>query len=109
LSLADNRIDTTKNSLKIISHASSLAASSIDFPLLFKLEILKPERVYKLLLSAKDENGKIKSNKIINSNINGITDIYLDSLATGTYFTSVELYDYNGDVITSETIKLLVN
>lgn len=109
LSLDNNTTDNEKNSVKIISPSSGLAASLIDFPLFFNLEIEKPERVFSLSLIAKNNSGDIVNTSSLKDNINKNNNLSITIENPGNYNVYPELKDNNGDVVKGEAITIIID
>ncbi len=109
LSLTNNPIDTEKNSVNIVSPSSGLAASLIDFPMTFTLEVEKPNRVFSITLLAKNKTGDVVSNAYLKDEINRQNYLSLNITGSGQYTIYPELRDYNGDVIKGDSIIVIIN
>ncbi|NLZ74754.1 penicillin-binding protein [Candidatus Falkowbacteria bacterium] len=110
LLIKNNPITTSKNSLKLISPSSGLALNSIDFPLAISFDVKNLERVSRLALMLRDNNG---NTSVIKTNYNNKAEILHFSWETipvaGEYTLYGELHDWNGDVIKSNEIKIIIN
>lgn len=111
LLINNNPISSSKNSLKITSPLTGVIAKKIDFPLSFKLQITRPERVAQINLLAR--NGTDGSLTTIKNNLttSGKTlDVSWETAPpAGTYFIYAEMSDWNGDKIKSNEIKVITN
>lgn len=110
LAIKGNPISGGKNSLKLLSPSSDLAASAIDFPLKVSLQVKYPERTAKINLMTKAADGTTEIIKTLNRpNTNNIETAWDSPSAPGTYSLSAELFDWNGERIESGTVRITVN
>lgn len=108
LSLKDNNIDNEKNSVKIVSPDTGLAASLIDFPMIFNIEINKPERVFSLTLIAKNKDGNIINTASLKKDINKNNYLSIDINDSGEYTVYPELRDYSGNITKGDNIIIII-
>jgi membrane peptidoglycan carboxypeptidase len=108
--IKDNPITTIKNSLQITYPSSGLALNSNDFPLPLNFSISLPNRVSQIKFFLKNEANQASHFQTAIDNLNTNNAITFNSPPDpGTYYLFGELYDWNGDVIKSEEIVLVVN
>ncbi|MFA5024403.1 MAG: PBP1A family penicillin-binding protein [Patescibacteria group bacterium] len=108
--IKNNPISAGKNSLKVLTPYSGLALTSIDFPTAVNLQIAKPERVARLNLFIKDSlSGKTELIKnLTNLTTSNITTAWDVAPTAGSYSLYAILYDWNGDTIKSNEVKLTI-
>jgi len=111
LSLPNNPIKSSKNAVNILEPMSGLALHSIDFPLKIKLQINNPERAAKInLFSKNSETGSIEIITAINKPQGLLIEAnWINAPINGSYLLYAELRDWNGEVIKSPEIKLIVD
>jgi len=111
LSIANNIIDTNKNTVAILEPMSGLALHSIDFPLKIKLQINAPERTAKINIFARNnETGAVETITSVNTPHGAnIETTWVNAPISGIYNIYAELRDWNGEAIKSSEIKLIVD
>ncbi len=111
LLINNNPITAQKNSIKLLSPSSGLAAQTIDFPLSINLKIGQPQRTAKINLIIKNLNSGTST---IIASINHINNNLIQSdwgLApkVGNYELYAELNDWNGNFIKSNVAQIVVS
>ena len=109
LLIKNNPVSSVKNSIKLSSPAGALVVNKTDFPLKFKFQISRPDRISQLNLMLRDKNNNIITAKSITS-AGANTDLTWDSApASGLYSVFGELHDWNGDIIKSNESLITIN
>ena len=107
--IKNNPVGAGKNSLKIVDPSSALAVSTTDFPIKISLAVGKPGRTAKINLLIIGEDSKVMAVKTITSSINTNLETTWDAApAPGTYTIYAEAYDWSGDVIKSNELKISI-
>jgi 1A family penicillin-binding protein len=111
LLLKNNPIGAGKNSLKLISPSSGLAAGTIDFPLTVQLQIGNSERTASVqLLIRSSLNGAVTPLKNKNDSVEkNLEIVWTEAPPAGEYFLYAELHDWKGDIIKSNEVKIIIS
>lgn len=110
LLIKDNSVSTSKNSLNLISPSSGSAINSIDFPLPISFTAKQPKRIAQINLMLRDNNGNISVIKSKSGNEDGVLNLSWDTIPQpGDYTIYGELHDWNGDVLKSNEVKIIIN
>ncbi len=111
LILKDNPINNNKNSINISEPTSGLALQNNDFPLRINLQIANSDRAAKINLFFKNnENNAVENITSINSPQGNLMEAFwLKPPPSGVYLIYAELRDWNGEVVKSPEIKLLID
>lgn len=109
LLIKNNPVTAGKNSLKIVDPSSGLAVNTIDFPLKINLLIARPERTAKINLLVVGGDSKVSIVKTItNFNDNNLETTWDVGPTPGVYSLYGEAYDWNGDILKSNELKISV-
>lgn len=110
LAIKDNPVSPGKNSIKINYPSNGLALSSIDFPLKLQLAVAKPERLARLSASFKGLDGAPSGSlkEAAGSSSASPLIIWEGAPPAGSYLLSANLFDWNGDIIKSNEVKVIV-
>lgn len=110
LSIKNNPVPTGKNSLKITSPTAGAPLTSLSFPLNIALAIGNPIRTAKVDVLAKNSAGQITTlDTLSNLNSGLVAATWPTAPTPGNYTIYANLYDWNGDIINSQTIPVTVS
>lgn len=110
LLIKNNPVSTGKSSISLTSPASGLAINAIDFPLPINFTVKRPERIARINLMLRDINGNTSVIKTSTDRGSGTVALSWDSVQSpGTYSLYGELHDWNGDILKSNEIKIIIN
>ena len=109
LNIENNPINTSKNSVKIISPNSGLAASLFDFPLNFNLAVSQPNKTHTLILVVKNDDEEVVYTNYLNENISSNNYLTINLEKKGEYSVYPELRNYSGDIVKGDSISIIVD
>ncbi len=108
--IPNNQVSAGRNSVRITSPTAGTAARGIDFPLPVKLQIVRLARAAQIDLLVKSSDGTITTLKNTDSITGENPQLTWDTAPPpGVYILYAELHDWNGDIIKSNDIKIVIS
>ena len=109
INLSNNPINSSKNSIKISNLSSETSLKNSSFPMIIKMNIENPKRTASINIYAKNLlGGNLTNLKDINNPSAAPEFLWETPPPAGNYIIYAQLNDWNGDIIKSDEIKIIM-